>query len=94
MFDAGIVAHIALLGGIGFAPLPGGLAEQGDIEQIGLVGVSETGLLLGNRGRNQVLLDGVCVDAVVELGKRAVQLHSSDRRRFSSSLRRWNSLMR
>lgn len=47
LLDAGIVTHVAVQLGVGVAPLLGGLAEQGDIEQAGFAGI-------GNRGRAAV----------------------------------------
>lgn len=74
LFDGGVFAHVAFKGGVGVAPLFGCLAEEGDIEQVRLGGIGDGGLGGRNRSRNQVRSDGVGVDAVVELGKGAVQV--------------------
>jgi len=56
------------------APLAGGLAEEGDVEQIGLVCVGDGGLFGGNLDGDQVSLDSIGVDTVVDLGKGAVEI--------------------
>ncbi len=60
--------------GVGVAPLPGGLAEEGDVQQVGLAGVGDGGLRGRDLRRDEVGLDGVGVDAVVELGEGAVEI--------------------
>ena len=65
----GFVADIAGAAGVLLTPLLGGFAEQRHVQQVGLAGVYQTGLLRGQRGRNQVRLDGIGVDAVVDLGE-------------------------
>lgn len=74
LFEAGVIAHVAVLAGVGSAPLAGGPAEEGDIEKIGFAGVSERGLLRGDFLRNKMSLDGVGVEAVVDLGQSAVEV--------------------
>ena len=74
MLDAGVVADIALARGIGITPLLGSLAEQGDVEDVGLIGVSEICLIPGNGGRDDVCLNGVGMNAVVKFGQRAVEV--------------------
>jgi hypothetical protein len=69
-----MVADVALGLRMGVAPLLGGLAEEGDIEQIGLAGVNVIGLGLGDGGRDKGLFDGVGVDAVVDLGQGALEV--------------------
>lgn len=59
LLEGRVVAEVALGLGVGIAPLLGGLAEEGDVEQVGLVGVDEVGLGLGDGGRNQGFFDGV-----------------------------------
>lgn len=44
LLNGGVFTHVAFQFRIGVAPLPGGLAEQGHIEQIGFVGVGDGGL--------------------------------------------------
>ena len=65
MLDGGVVADVALGVGMGVAPLPGGLAEEGDVEQVGFAGVDRGRLRFGNGGRDERLFDGVGVDAVI-----------------------------
>ena len=79
MLNAGVIADIALARGIGITPLLGGLAEQGDIEDVGLIGVGEICLIPGNGGRDDVRLNGVGMDAVVQLGQRAVEVPAQRR---------------
>ena len=59
---------------MGVAPLFCGLAEEGDIEQVGFVGIDETGLCLGDRGRNERFFYGIGVDAVVDLCQRPLEV--------------------
>ena len=66
---AGVFAHVAFQVRIGIAPLPGSEAEEGDIRQVGLGGISHRSLSGGDLRWNEVCLDGVRVDAVVQLGK-------------------------
>jgi len=40
----GVVADVALGVGVGVEPLFGGLAEEGDVEQVGLAGIDGVGL--------------------------------------------------
>lgn len=74
LFEAGMIAHVAVLAGIGVSPLPGGLAEEGNVEEIGLVGVGKGGLLRCDFGGDQMGLDGVGVEPVVDLGEGAVEI--------------------
>lgn len=74
LLDGGVVAHVAFELGIRIAPLPGGLAEEGDIEQVGFVGVGGGGLGGGDLGRDEVGFHRVGVDAVVQLGQGAVEV--------------------
>ena len=76
LFEAGVVAHVAVLAGVRVPPLPGGLAEKGDVEEIRLRGVGEGGLLRGDFSRNQMGLDGVGVEPVVDLGEGAIEIPS------------------
>ena len=74
LLDGGVVAHVAFELGIGVAPLLGGLAEQGDVEQVGLVGVGDGGLRGRDLGRDEMGFHRVGVDAVIELGEGAVEI--------------------
>lgn len=74
LFDRGVLAHVAVELGVGIPPLLRGLAEQGDVEQIGLGGVGNGRLSGRDDRRDQVGLDRVRVDAVVELGEGAVEI--------------------
>jgi len=60
--------------GIGIAPLFGGLAEEGDVEQVRLAGIDGGGLGFGDGGRDEGVLDGIGVDAVVDLGEGALKI--------------------
>ena len=74
LFDGGVVAQVAIEFGFGIAPLPGGLPEHGDVEQIGLVGIGHGRLCGCDFRRDQVGLDGIGVDAVVDLGESAIEV--------------------
>ena len=74
LFDGGVVAHVAIELGIDVTPLLRGLAEEGHVQQIGLGGVSDGSLRGRDLRRDEVRLDGVGVDAVVELGEGAVEV--------------------
>jgi hypothetical protein len=74
LLQRGVVANVTFGVGVGVSPLFGGLAEQGDVEQIGFVGIDETCLCLGDRGWNQRLFDRIGVDAVVDLGQRPLEV--------------------
>ncbi len=68
-----MVAEVALGVRIGIAPLLRGLPEKGDIQEVGLIGVNEVGLGRGDGRRHQGLLDGISMDAVVDLGEGALE---------------------
>jgi len=68
-----VIADVALGVRVSVAPLLRGLSEEGDVEQVGLVRVDEGGLLLAHGDRNERLLDGIGVDAVVDLGEGALE---------------------
>ncbi len=74
LLETGVVAHVAVLTGVGVAPLVGGLSEEGDVEDVGFVGVGEGGLLRGDFGRDEMGLDGVGVEVVIDLGEGAVEV--------------------
>ena len=69
-----MVADVTLGVRVSVAPLLRGLAEEGDVEQVGLVRVDEGGLLLVHGDRDQRLLDGIGVDAVIDLGEGALEV--------------------
>ena len=56
---------------MGIAPLPGSVADERDVEQIGFVGIHQRCLLFGDGGRDERLANGVGVDAVIDLGQGA-----------------------
>ena len=74
LLQRGVVANVALSIGMSITPLFGGLAEQGDIQQIGLAGIDGACLSLGDGGWDERLLDGIGVDAVVDLGEGALEV--------------------
>ena len=76
LLNGGVVAHVAVELGIGVAPLFRRLTKKGHVQQIGLVGVGAGGLRGRDLRRDEVGLDGVGVDAVVELGESAVEIPS------------------
>lgn len=67
-----MVANVAFGIRMGIAPLLGGLAKEGDIEQVGFVGIDERCLSLGECRRQERFLDRVRMDAVVDLGEGCV----------------------
>ncbi len=71
-----VVAHVAVLAGVGVAPFACGLTEEGDVEEVGFVGVGDGRLFRGDLGRDEVCLDGVGVEAVVDLGQSAIEIPS------------------
>jgi hypothetical protein len=74
LFQCGVVTHVAVFFRVGIAPFPGGLAEEGDVEKVGLVSVGESGLLCRDLCRDEVGLDGVGVEPIVDLGQGAVEV--------------------
>ena len=74
LLQRGVIEEVALGVGMSVAPLFRGLAEEGDIEQIGLVGIDERGLLFRDARRYERLFDGIGVDAVVDLGEGALEI--------------------
>ena len=74
LLKRGVVADVALGIGMSITPLLGGLAEEGDIQQVGLAGIDDGGLRLGNGGRNERFLDRIGVDAVVDLREGALEV--------------------
>ena len=74
MLQRGVVADVPFGSGIGIAPLFGGLAEEGDVEQVRLAGIDDGGLCLGDGRRDEGVLDGVRVDAVVDFGEGALEI--------------------
>jgi len=76
LFDAGVFEHVAFQIRIGVPPLPGGKTEEGDIQEVGLRGIGCGSLGKGDFWWDEVCLDGVRVDAVVQLGKCAIEIPS------------------
>ena len=60
-----MVADVVFGIGMGIAPLLRGLAKEGDIEQVGFVGIDERRLSLGECRRQERFLDRVRMDAVI-----------------------------
>ena len=67
LLDGCVVADIAFGIGIGSAPILGGLPEECDVEEVGLTGVEQPGLRLGDCLWNEGVFDRVGMDAVVDL---------------------------
>ncbi len=74
LLNAGVISHIAVKPGVGIAPLPCSLAEEGHVQEIALAGVGDGGLCRGDESGNEVRLDRVGVDAVVKLGNSAIEV--------------------
>ena len=69
-----MVADVAFGIGMGIAPLLRGLAKEGDIEQVGFVGIDERCLGLGECRRQERFLDRVRMDAVIDLCQSALEV--------------------
>ena len=54
--------------------MPGGLAEESDVEHVRFAGIDQRRLLFCDGGRDECLPDGIGVDAVVDLGKGALKI--------------------
>ena len=74
MGASGLVANVAIFAGVLAAPLGGGLAEEGHVQHIGLAGIDDADLRFAQLRRDEVSLDGVGVDAVVDLGEIAADV--------------------
>ena len=74
LLQGGVVADVALGIGVRVSPLLGGLAEKGDVKEVGLAGINERRLGLGDAGRDERFLDGVGVDAVIDLGEGSLEI--------------------
>ena len=74
LLERSVIADGSLGVGMGVAPLFRGLAEEGDVEQVGFVGIDERGLGLGDGGRDECFFDGIGVDAVIDLGEGALEV--------------------
>jgi hypothetical protein len=74
LFNRGVVAHVAVERGVLIPPLFGSPAEEGDIQEVCLTCVRDCSLGGGDFRRNEVLFDGIGVDAVVELREGAVKI--------------------
>lgn len=53
LLQRGVVADVALRVGMGIAPLLRGLAEEGDVEQVGLAGIHGGRLRFGDGRRDE-----------------------------------------
>ena len=69
-----MVADIALSLEMSVAPLPGGLAEEGHVQEVGFARIHGRRLDLGNRGRDERVFNGVRVDAIIDLGEGALEI--------------------
>ena len=65
-----MIADIATFVLVVVAPLFGRHAEQGYIQNVGLRCINQSCVCLGGAMRNEVLRNGVGMDAVVDLGQR------------------------
>ena len=69
-----MVANIAVGIRMTIAPLSGSLAEKRDVEDVRFAGIYGRRLGFGDGRRNEGVLDGVGVDAVVDLGEGALEV--------------------
>ena len=63
LLQRGVVTDVSLGTRICFAPLFGGLAEKGDVEQVRFAGIDGGGLGLGDGGWDEGVLDRIGVDS-------------------------------
>ncbi|MDD4248092.1 MAG: hypothetical protein PHT13_03105 [Methanosarcina sp.] len=69
-----MVAYVALEFRVGVKPLLSCFPEKSDIKYIGFVGIGDSCLSRCDLRRNEMLLDGICVNAVIKLRKGAVEV--------------------
>ena len=74
LLQRGVVADVALRVGMSIAPLLRGLAEEGDVEQVGLAGIHGGRLRFGDGRRDEGVLYRVGVDAVIDLCEGALEI--------------------
>ena len=72
--NVGIVADVAFELRMGIAPLFGRHTKQRHIQYIGFVGIEQRNLPRRQPRRNKIFLDGICVNAVIDLGKVALDV--------------------
>ena len=94
MLQRRVVTDVAFCVGMGIAPLPGGLAEECDIEHVRFAGIDQRRLLFCDSRRNERVPDGIGVDAVVDLGQGALEIPTELEPVVLFIMSRWNSLMR
>ena len=92
LVNGGIITNVSLEIGIGVPPFSRRHAEQGDIKKVGLIGIDKGNLFLRHFGRNEILLDGIGVNAIVHF--REFPFGSPANEFLLFFLRRWNSLIR
>jgi len=59
---------------MGIPPLLGRHAEQGHVQDISLVGIDQGNLPSGQFRRDQILFDGIRMNAIIDLGKVALDI--------------------
>ena len=69
-----LIPHITFLTWMRIPPLLGSLTEQSDIQQVSLICVGKSDLVRGQCWGNQILLDGISVNAIIELRYFTVQI--------------------
>ena len=67
--DIGVVTDIPFQIGMAVPSLLCGHTEQSHIQDIGFTGIHHGNLLCGKLRWNQILLDGICMDSIVDLGQ-------------------------
>src|SRR5579859_1865392 len=72
--DVGVVTDVAFVAGVGIAPRLCGDAEKGHVENIGLGGVDQIDLAGSKSWGDQILFDGIGMDAVVDFGEVATDV--------------------
>lgn len=72
--NVGVVTDVTLKIWIGIAPLFCRHPEQCHIQHIGFVGIDQGNLTGGQLRRDQILLDGVRMNAIIDLGKVALDV--------------------
>ena len=72
--NVGIVTDVAFDIRMGIAPLFGRHTKQRHIQNIGFVGIDQRNLPRRQFRWNQILLDSICVNTIIDLGKVALDI--------------------
>lgn len=73
LLKCSIITYVAFVFGMCVPPFACSLSEEGDIEEVRLRRIFEVGLFASDLWRQQDILDGIGVDAVVDFGQCALE---------------------